>query len=142
MLQEKSKKIIKKLAKKYGIKLVMLFGSALKDKKLRFKNDIDIAILADKEFYEDNYSKFRFELSDVADLEKREIDTVPISSQNPFLLYDIFQEGEPIYYRSEEEYAKIRSWARWSYEDNSRFFRGQKELLEKSLAKLQKELSS
>lgn len=142
MLQEKSKKIIKKLAKKYNIKLVILFGSALKDKKLRFKNDIDLAILADKEFYENDYSNFRFELSDVADLEKKEIDTVPISAQNPLLLYDIFQEGEPIYYRSEEEYAEIRSWARWSYEDNSRFFKGQKELLEKGLAKLEKELSS
>lgn len=142
MLQEKSKKIIKKLAKKYGIKLIMLFGSSLKDNKLRFKNDIDLAILADKEFYENNYSKFRFELLDVADLEKREIDTVPISSQNPLLLYDIFQEGEPVYYKNEEEYAKIRSWARFSYEDNSRFFKGQKELLEKGLKELEKVLIS
>lgn len=142
MLQEKSKKIIKKLAKKYGIKLVMLFGSSLKDKKLRFKNDIDLAILADKEFYEDGYSKFKFELLDVAELEKREIDTVPISSQNPLLLYDIFQEGEPIYYRSEEEYDKIRIWARWSYEDNLRFFKGQKEILEKGLKQLEKILVS
>lgn len=141
MLQEKSKKLIKKLGKKYGIKLIMLFGSALKDKKLRFKNDIDLAILADKEFYENDYSKFRFELLDVADLEKREIDTVPISSQNPLLLYDIFQEGEPIYYRSEEEYAKIRSWARWSYEDNSRFFDGREELLQKRIKKLEKALA-
>lgn len=142
MLQEKSNKLIKKMAKKYGIKLIMLFGSSLKDNKLRFKNDIDLAILADKEFYENNYSKFRFELLDVVDLEKREIDIVPISAQNPLLLYDIFQEGEPIYYRSEEEYAKIRSWARFSYEDNSRFFKGQKELLEKGLKKLEKVLAS
>ncbi len=141
MLQEKSKKMIKKLAKKYGIKLIMLFGSALKDKKLRFKNDIDLAILADREFYENKYSKFRFELQEVADLEKKEIDTVPISAENPILLYDIFQEGEPIYYRSEEEYANTRSWARWSYEDNSRFFGNREELLIKRIKKLEKALS-
>lgn len=143
MLRKKSLKIIKKLGKKYNLKLIMLFGSALKDTKLRYKNDIDLAILADREFYEDDkYSKFRFDLLEVGEIEKKEIDVVPISGQNPLLLYDIFQEGEPLYYRDEGEYYKIRSWARWSYEDNSRFFKGRKELLEKGLLKLEKILAA
>ena len=145
MLQEKSKKIIQKLGKKYHLKLIMLFGSSLKEKKLRFKNDIDLAILADKEFYESGqYSKFRFDLLEAADIERREIDVVPIRAQNPILLYDIFQEGEPLYYRNEEEYYNIRSWARWSYEDNSRFFDLPKreKLLRKSIKQLERALNN
>ena len=59
------------------------------------------------------------------------------------LLYDIFQEGEPLYYRNEEEYYNIRSWARWSYEDNSRFFDLPKreKLLRKSIKQLERALN-
>lgn len=135
MISEQAKKIIKELAVKYNLKLIMLFGSATK-KTFRDRSDLDIAVLGDKNFYQKHYSDFIYDLVEVENLEKREIEVVPISDINPILLYNIFNEGIPLYKRNEEEYWRTCNWARHSYEENKRFFYGRKELMEKRLAKI------
>ena len=55
-------------------------------------------------------------------IEQKEIEVVPISGENPILLYNIFNDGVPVYIKSEDEYDKLRSWARFIYEDSRRFF--------------------
>lgn len=135
MLKPETQKIIQELAKKYRLKVVMLFGSAAKE-KIRAKSDIDLAILADPDFYEKGFSNFNYDLMEAEKIEQREIEIVPISNQNPILLFNIFNDGIPIYVRNQEEYYRLRSWARFSYEDNQRFFYGREKLLEKRMEKL------
>ncbi len=73
MISEKDKKAILDLAKKYKVKRIILFGSALKDKiKSR---DIDLAVegIPDKLFFK-FYSELIFSLSkpvDLVDLSKK-----------------------------------------------------------------------
>jgi predicted nucleotidyltransferase len=135
MISQQAKKLIRKLAVKYNLKLVMLFGSAIK-KTFQDRSDLDIAILADKDFYEKHYSDFLYDLVKVENLEKREIEVVPISDINPILLYNIFNQGIPLYKKNEEEYWRILNWARITYEENKRFFYGREKLMEKRLAKI------
>lgn len=132
---EKIKKIMKELAIKYNLKLIMLFGSATKQ-TFHDKSDLDIAVLGDKNFYEKNYSNFFYDMAKIENIEKREIEIVPISDINPILLYNIFNEGIPLYKESEEEYWNICNWARFSFEENKRFFYGREKLIEKRLLNL------
>lgn len=134
-IKPESKDIICNLAKKYGIKIVMVFGSVAKG-KAREGSDIDLAILADKKFYEKYFSDFVYDLTEVENMEKKEIEVVPIGADNPLLLYNIFNDGVPIYIENEEEYQRLRGWARFIYEDNMRFFFGREELLRKKMEKL------
>lgn len=136
MLKPETVKIIEELAKKYDLKLVMLFGSVAKE-NMREKSDIDIAVLpSDQKFYEKDFASFTYDLMEAEDMEKREIEVVPISSENPLLLYHIFYYGKPLYIKNKEKWPEIRSWARFTYEDNQRFFYGREKLLEKKIKAL------
>lgn len=73
---------------------------------------------------------------DVEDIERREVDVVPITSENPLLLYQIGKCGEPIYEKDEETYIRFLNWARFTYEDNLRYQRGLDELILEDLKKL------
>ncbi len=73
MISEKDRKIILKLAQKYRVKRVILFGSAIQEKGK--SNDIDLAVegIPDKLFFK-FYSELIFSLSrpvDLVDLNKR-----------------------------------------------------------------------
>ena len=135
MLKPKTKKIIRLLAKKYHLKVVMLFGSLAKN-NAQAKSDIDLAVLAAPDFYEKSFADFTYDLMKAEDAEKREIEVVPITGYNPILLFNIFNDGEPVYVSSKEEYSRLRSWARFTYEDSRRFFSGRERLLEKRMERL------
>lgn len=137
VIKEETKKIIQDLARKYRIKVAMVFGSAAR-KKAGDKSDIDMAILADSDFYKKCLSNFNYDLLKAEEIEKKEIDVVPISNHNPILLFNIFNDGVLIYAEDEEEYQRLRGWARFSYEDNKRFFFGREKLLQKRLEELKR----
>ena len=137
IIKSKTVKIIRDLAKKYRLKVVMVFGSAAR-RHTQAGSDIDLAILADKNFYEKHLSDFNYDLLQAEDIEKKEIEVIPIGNHNPILLFNIFNDGIPIYVQDEEKYHRLQSWARFSYEDNRRFFSGREKLLQKRLQKLRK----
>ena len=70
VLSDKSLKIIKALAEKYHLKLVILFGG-LAQGIYDDKSDIDLAILPeDSSFYEnDSLSRLIYDLMEVEDIE-------------------------------------------------------------------------
>jgi predicted nucleotidyltransferase len=137
MVSNEAKRRIAELAAQYGLKLVMLFGSAARE-KMDAKSDLDIAVLGNSDFYEKRYSDFLYDLTAVEEKEKREIEVVPISDRNPVLLFEIFNGGIPLFYKDEEEYWRIRNWARHTYEENSRFFADRERLMDERLARLAK----
>jgi len=135
MIKPKTKEIIQDLAKKYHIKVVMIFGSLAKQRE-QLKSDIDLAILADNDFYQRNFSSFSYDLMKAEEIEQREIELVPISNFNPLLLFNIFNYGIPIYIENKEEYYRLHNWARFSFEDNRRFFSGHEKLLQTRMERL------
>lgn len=137
MLSDKTIEIIRSIAEKYRLRLVILFGG-LAQGVYDAKSDIDLAIMPeDKSFYEnEDFSKLTYDLMDVEDVEKREVDVVMITSENPELLYQIGKYGEPVYEKDDECYIRFLNWARFTYEDNRRFNRDIDELIEENLKKL------
>ncbi len=72
----------------------------------------------------------------VEDIEKREVDVVLITSENPLLLYQIGKYGEPVYEKDDECYMRFLNWSRFTYEDNRRFNSGLIELVLENINRL------
>jgi len=101
VLSDKSLEIIKTLAEKYHLKLIILFGGLAQG----IYDDKSAILPEDSSFYEnDSLSKLIYDLMEVEDIERREVDVVPITSENPLLLYQIGKYGEPVYEKDEETY--------------------------------------
>lgn len=88
MIEEKDKRIIQDLSKKYKVKRVLLFGSSLNQK--RMSNDIDIAVegLSPKEFFK-YYGDLLLQLS-------KPIDIIDLAGSSKFINI-IEKEGELLY---------------------------------------------
>ena len=138
MLSEKSTEKIKKLALKYKLKLVILFGG-LAEGIYNAASDMDIAVLPEnsRNFIDNEIlSKLVYDFMEIEDIEKREADIILITSENPLLLYQIAKYGIPSYSKTEDDYMNFLSWARFTYEDNRRFLRGIPDLIKESLNKI------
>ena len=127
-MKKKTEKMIQDLAKQYSLKVVMVFGSEAKG-TARAGSDIDLAILANQVFYDKKFSDFNFDLMRAEEIEQREMDVVPIGNQNPLLLFNIFNDGKPLYIADQQEYYRLCNWARISYEESRQFFGGRGKLL-------------
>ncbi len=88
MIDEKDKRVIQDLSRKYKVKRVLLFGSSLDKEKI--SNDIDIAVegLPPKDFFK-YYGDLLLRLS-------KPIDIVDLAGSSKFIRL-IKQEGELIY---------------------------------------------
>ncbi|MBV6506946.1 MAG: hypothetical protein ILNGONEN_02534 [Syntrophorhabdaceae bacterium] len=88
MIEDKDRKIIIEMAKRFGVKRVVLFGSSLCSD--RESHDIDIGVegILEKDFFT-FYGELMFALS-------KPIDIVDLSIKNRFVEL-IEQEGIPLY---------------------------------------------
>jgi predicted nucleotidyltransferase len=91
MISEKDKNVIIRIAKKYNVSKIILFGSGISSKE---SSDIDIAVegLPHKKFFK-FYSEILFGIS-------KSVDVVDISEKSLFTKL-ITSEGIPIYANSE-----------------------------------------
>lgn len=143
MISDKSIKIIEDVAVKYQIKLCILFGGLARG-IYDDKSDIDLAFLPENNFFYENesFSDLTYDLMEVEDVERREVDAVMITSENPLLLYEIGKYGDPVYEKDPECYIRFLNWARFTYEDNLRFTRGMDESIADHLKILEEKLKS
>jgi uncharacterized protein len=88
MIDEKDKKTIEKIARKYRVSRLLLFGSSIQDTPE--SHDIDIAVegIDDKDFYA-FYGELIYSLS-------KPVDVVDLSRKSKFIEL-VLKEGVPIY---------------------------------------------
>lgn len=88
MIDEKDKKTIETIARKYRVSRLLLFGSSLQDTPEN--RDIDIAVegINDKDFYA-FYGELLYSLS-------KPVDVVDLSKKSKFIEL-VLKEGVPIY---------------------------------------------
>lgn len=92
MLSERSLEYIRRIAKKYEVKQVLLFGSCL-NKPEEEANDIDLAVwgLDDRKYF-NMYEDLQFK----TELGKKKVDLVYMESGAPITVI-VEEEGVPIY---------------------------------------------
>ncbi len=121
-LTELEKQEIKKIGKKYNLKLIILHGSYATG-KARTDSDLDIAIIGKKLIDFKKLAKIYSALSKVlGDNTKRELDIKTLNRADPLFYYHIAKYSE-LLYGSLLNYNEFRAYAFRSYYDSKDLFK-------------------
>ncbi len=103
-------KKLQEIAKKYNLKLLLLFGSRIGKKKFLHKeSDFDVAYLSKKDLDLEEEAKLICGLMPIFESEK--IDLVNLKKAPPFLFYSIFQNCRILYADDPLLFYYLRSYA-------------------------------
>lgn len=117
------KNVIDRIAKKYSIKIVILFGSVARNMTNK-NSDVDLAVLVDSKLGLTKELKLRHELQD---LFKKEVDLVFLPGAGPLLLGQIAKEGK-LLFGKKSEFNAFRVYAMKSYLDFEPYFKLQEKI--------------
>lgn len=116
------------LAKKYDIKLIILFGSRAKS-RFGFKKDIDIAILTQRRFgTQDEYDMFK---DFIQFFKSDNLDFAILNFASPLLRFQVAKDGKPLYEKEQGEFRKFQLMAIKDYWSNCKFLKFQQLYLNK-----------
>ena len=122
-----NKKEIEKIAQKYNLEMILLFGSQVNG-RAKFDSDVDIAYSAQKLLPTNEKIDLN---NDLCDFFKKDIvDQVDIKNANPLLLYEISQNSKLIFGK-EIDYLEFRAFAFRNYIDSESLFNLEKLLIKK-----------
>jgi len=116
---EKIKPNLKNLAEKYGLSLVLLFGSRVTG-KTHSKSDTDMAYFSDKPLSLSQESSFFIDLLPV--VREKNIDIVSLKKASPLLLKEIFDNAIVLYEARESLFSELRIYAYRKYFDSKKLF--------------------
>ncbi|GFP24740.1 hypothetical protein HKBW3S43_00056 [Candidatus Hakubella thermalkaliphila] len=110
---------LQKIAQKYDLRIILLFGSAVSAKLYR-QSDIDIAVLAPKsELGLKDYCDLLFDLQKL--FPGREVDLALLNRADPLFLKKIMENCE-LLYGHPRELAQLKIYAFKRYVDHQRYF--------------------
>lgn len=107
---------LKDICDLYGIELVFLFGSHVKNRTTP-ESDLDIGIYLSNRISPERIWKLQCSLMGI--YERCDIDLVILNDASPLLLFDLLLNHKLIYMRDEEVLYRFFSWARkryWQYQ--------------------------
>jgi len=122
-------KEIVKIAKKYSLKMILLFGSRANGKGNQY-SDFDIAFIAEKELGVNEKISLNTDLISIFECD--EIDLVDLrKTDDPILIYEISQNCK-LLYGEKEELDKFKIFAFRYYMDHEPLFKLQRAIAEKN----------
>lgn len=131
-LSKEQKYRIKKIAQKYNLELILLFGSRATG-RIRKESDFDVAYLSGKNLDLMEESRLIVELVPI--FRSENIDLVNLKKANPLLLYAITKNCQVIYEKKSLAFCSLRAYAFKKYVET-------KPLYESDIKKIQKELAT
>jgi predicted nucleotidyltransferase len=134
------KKEISRIAKKYKIVFVILFGSRARMEKPNSETDLDIAVLAKKETDYKLFGKLFSEFSDV--FRGENVDVRFLNGSNLLFRHSVVRDGI-LLYGDENKYLEYKLLTIKRYVDDGRkYFPALRILIDRKLENLQKGLAS
>ena len=115
--------VLDDLAKKYDLKVVIVFGSVANNRAKK-DSDIDLAILSSSKLTLRKELELRYQLQN---LFKREVDLVFLRDAGPLLLGQIAKEGK-LLFGKKRDFDSIRISAMKSYLDFEPYFKLQEKI--------------
>lgn len=131
-ITREQKQKVNKIAKKYGLELVLLFGSFASGKKHK-DSDYDIAVLTEEnKNISDikNYTDVLFFLSKVLEIPSQKMDLTNLNNANPLLRYEITMKGKLVF-GDKNLFDEYRAWSFRNYIDSQPLFNLEHHLIEK-----------
>lgn len=134
---EKIKSKIAELAKKYGLSLVLLFGSQITGKTHK-GSDIDIAYFSDKAIDMNNESRLIIELAEI--FKTNSVDLVSLRNAPPLLQKEITDNATVVYESKKSLFNEFVINAIKKYFETKKLFKIRSEYLDYKINQYQKEL--
>ncbi len=122
---------LKRIARRYDLDLIVLFGSHAKG-RAREGSDVDVAVRARRRRWGDA----DWELGLVGDLADAlesggEVDVAFLNGADPVLLFQVACQGVPLFEAEPAGFAQFRSYAMRRYDDNRKWFERRRRYQEK-----------
>lgn len=111
-LLAKQQEKIDEIAKEYGLRLVLLFGSRASGKTHK-ESDYDVAYLAENNLTFDEANRLNSDFTGVFQCER--VDTVDIKTAPPLLLYGIFRQCQILFQQNDSVFSAYRAYAYKKY---------------------------
>ncbi|OGI64273.1 hypothetical protein A3H53_03675 [Candidatus Nomurabacteria bacterium RIFCSPLOWO2_02_FULL_40_10] len=109
------------LAEKYGLKLIVLFGSQVSGKTHR-ESDYDIAYLSKKELSLEEESGFMYGLMPILKIrDERLVNIVDMKTAGPLMLYSITNKGRVLFEREIGSFFALKIYAWKVFVDTQSF---------------------
>lgn len=130
MISSFSKTVLKKIAKKHKIKLILMFGSQI-NKKTHQMSDIDIGVLLEKNSL--GFKKYSCLLDDFQKIfSGKKLDLAIINNAGPLFLKKIL-ENYQLLYGKKKELAKLKLYSFHQFCDYQKYFDLEKEFARRFL---------
>lgn len=120
---------IAKIAKRFQLKLIIIFGSFANGKN-RDDSDLDIAVLGSKEV---SFKEQIGLINELAAVFNKNIDLSVLNRANPLLLFEA-SKNPILLYGKREEFSKFRLYAFNAYNDYAPYFAMEKNLNKKIIS--------
>ncbi len=118
-ISEKQKQKIEEIAKKYSLKLVLLFGSQA-DGRTHKESDFDLAYLPEKNLSYDDEIDINLQFTYIFKHDR--VDTVDMRKAPPLLLYAIFRECLILFKKDDLIFPTYRAYAYKKYIEAKPFY--------------------
>ena len=112
---------LKKVARRYNLDLIVLFGSWAKG-RARNGSDVDVAVRARKRRWGDAGWELRLVSALNGALESAgEVDVAFLNGADPILLFEVASDGVPLFEAEPAGFVQFRSYAARVYDDNRKW---------------------
>ncbi len=109
---------LKPIAEKYGLKLIVLFGSRVRG-TIHPESDVDVAVLPGKPLAPEE----RLQLwGDLTRAFQAEVDLTSLDHAGPLLLYHVARDGQLLYEGERWAWEKQKSYGYRNYWDSKKLF--------------------
>lgn len=135
-ISERKQKIINKLAQKYSLELLLLFGSRITG-QIHKESDYDIAYLSRRPLDLDDEGRLIIGLlAIVGEQDERLINLVNIRKVTPLLLYAMTSRCQVLYEREPTKFAILRAYAFKKYIEMKPLYEEKARRLSQAISKL------
>lgn len=135
VIDDKTIEAIRQLAERYGLRLMLLFGSAVSG-VVHAASDIDIAVMfTDREAAVDRYTELHGDLQEL--FPERSVDLALINGADPLFLKKIM-ENCMLLYGGQRDLAELKMYAFRRYIDHRKYLKMEGEYIERLLARLKR----
>jgi len=135
IIAKAQKQKIKKIGKKYSLKLILLHGSYATG-KIKSGSDLDIAVLGRKLIEFKTLLKIHFDLAKIlGDNRQRELDLKSLHNVNPLFRFEVMRDSILLFGKTFDYYS-FKAYAFRNFQESQSLF----ELLGKMIEKKQKYL--
>ena len=139
---EVNKKNLELLAREYGVKFVVLYGSHVAGKTIE-ESDVDVAVFFETRRVPESFSRYSEimqKLAEALQVEIGKLDFVILNKANILLRYEITAKGK-LLFGDEDEYLQYKAFAFRDYHDAKSLFQLEDLLIRKRQTLLKQSLS-